>query len=108
MITDVHELLLFVHRLTVKDTSTSCLLLIEATLTASELELLFQATNDGYIALDRQTNSGSEYIRVELTTTGRTKLGLPPIAQTQQHADADSRSRWFPTASKLPFNGRKL
>jgi len=108
MITDVHELLLFVHRLTVKDTSTSCLLLIEATLNDLELELLFQATNQGYIALDRQINSGSEYMRVELTTTGRTKLGLPAIAQIQQRAQADSRSAWFPTAPRSPFNGRKL
>ena len=108
MITDVHELLLFVHRLTVKNTSTSCLLLIEATLSDSELELLFQATNHGYIALDRQINSGSEYLRVELTTAGRTKLGLPAIAQAPQRAYVDSRSPWFPATARSPFNGRKL
>ncbi len=102
MITDLNELLLFIHKPTEDRAGINRLWLIEAAMEDRELQLLHQAANDGYIRLNRQVSSGSEYLDVELTTIGRARLNpQTPAPQLPEVRGFARLSRWLSNALAL-------
>ena len=74
MISDVHDLLSLVQQSTSERSAVNRLWLVEAVLTEAECELIHEAAGSGYIAINRQISSGSEYLDIGLTASGRVRL----------------------------------